>query len=127
MLSDTQAFSSFAVDDLEKAHDFYGGTLGLRTTRHDRFPLLTLHLEGGCETKVYERPDFTPATYTVLNFVVDDIEAAVDALAAKGLTFERYDGLGQDEKGIARGNGPSIAWFTDRARNILAVLEEAKP
>ncbi len=124
MLADTRAFSGFAVDDLEQAAQFYGETLGLRTTRHDAMPLLTLHLAGGRDTIVYEKPDFEPATYTILNFAVDDVDAAVDGLAARGVRFERYDGFAQDEKGIARGQGPDIAWFKDPAGNVLAVLRE---
>lgn len=125
MFTDTKAFSGFAVDDLHRACAFYGETLGLRTTLHDDMPLLTLHLAGDRDTLVYEKPDFTPATYTILNFAVGDIDAAVEQLAAKGVRFERYEGFGQDEKGVARGDGgPPIAWFTDPAGNVLAVLEE---
>jgi hypothetical protein len=86
--------------------------------------LLSLHLAGGRDTLVYLKPDFQPATYTILNFQVDDIDEAVDGLAARGVTFERYEGFDQDDKGIARGNGPNIAWFKDPAGNILSVLEE---
>lgn len=124
MLSDSQTFSSFAVDDLEKAREFYAATLGLNTQSQDEMPLLELHLPGG-RVMLYEKPDFTPATYTVLNFAVEDLDAAVDGLMEKGVAFERYDGFGQDEKGIARGagGGPDIAWFRDPAGNILAVLQ----
>jgi hypothetical protein len=87
--------------------------------------LLSLHLAGGRDTLVYRKPDFEPATYTILNFQVDDIDQAVDGLAARGVTFERYEGFDQDDKGIARGNGPNIAWFKDPAGNILSVLEES--
>ena len=125
MFTDTTAFSGFAVDDLKRAHAFYGETLGLRTTLHDDMPLLTLHLAGDRDTMVYEKPDFVPATYTILNFAVDDVEPIVDGLAERGVRFERYDGFDQDEKGIARGNGPDIAWFKDPAGNILAVLAAA--
>ena len=125
MFADTKAFSGFAVDDLEKAHQFYGETLGLRTERYEGTPLLALHLAGDRDTIVYEKPDFTPATYTILNFAVDDVDAAVDQLTERGVTMERYDGFDQDEKGISRGNGPDIAWFKDPAGNILAVLMEA--
>jgi catechol 2,3-dioxygenase-like lactoylglutathione lyase family enzyme len=121
MFGDSTAFSGFAVDDLEKARRFYEETLGLRTSEENG--LLTLHLAGDRPTLVYPKPDFVPATYTILNFAVDDVERAVDELAARGVRFERYDGFDQDEKGIARGAGPPIAWFTDPAGNILAVLE----
>ena len=87
--------------------------------------LLTLQLAGGRDTLVYLKPDFEPATYTILNFVVDDIDSAVDALAARGVRFERYEGFDQDAKGISRDQGPSIAWFKDPAGNILAVLQES--
>ena len=123
MFANTKAFSGFAVDDLQKAREFYEGTLGLRVSEANG--LLTLHLAGGRDTLVYPKPDHTPATYTILNFPVDDIDEAVDAVAARGVSFERYDGLGQDEKGISRAEGgPYIAWFTDPAGNILSVLEE---
>jgi predicted enzyme related to lactoylglutathione lyase len=121
MLSDSKAFSGFAVDDLEKAKEFYSDTLGLRTSRVAD-DLLALHLADDRDTLVYEKADFTPATYTILNFPVDDIDEAVDALVARGVHFERYDGIEQDEKGVSRGT-PTIAWFTDPAGNILAVLE----
>ena len=120
MLADSKAFSGFAVDDLDKAREFYGDTLGLKTS--EEHGLMTLHLAGDRGTLVYPKPDFTPATYTILNFPVDDVEQAVDELTARGVQFERYDGSGQDEKGIMRGNGPDIAWFKDPAGNILSVL-----
>jgi catechol 2,3-dioxygenase-like lactoylglutathione lyase family enzyme len=122
MFEHTKAYSGFAVDDLAKAREFYEGTLGLRVSEGG--PGFTLHLSGGRDTLVYGKPDFTPATYTILNFPVDEIEAAVDELAARGVRFERYDGADQDEKGISRaGDGPLIAWFTDPAGNILSVHE----
>lgn len=125
MLTDTRAFSGFAAPDLDAAQAFYGQTLGIRVTR-DNEMLLTLHLAGGRDTLVYAKPDFEPATYTILNFAVDDIDSAVDGLSARGVRFERYDGFAQDEKGIARGpEGPPIAWFKDPAGNILAVLQDA--
>ena len=120
MFADTKAFSGFAVDDLERARAFYADTLGLRVS--EEHGLMTLHLTGGRDTLVYPRPGFEPATYTILNFAVDDVEAAVDALGERGVRFERYDGFDQDEKGIMRGNGPDIAWFKDPAGNILSVL-----
>lgn len=122
MFANTKAFSGFSVDDLEKARQFYGGTLGIRTS--EQYGLMTLHLAGGRDTLVYPKPGHTPASYTILNFAVDDIDKAVDELAARGVRFERYDGMGQDEKGINRAGGPYIAWFKDPAGNILAVLQE---
>ena len=122
MFADAKVFSGFAVDDLEKAREFYGGTLGLKTT--DENDLLTLHLAGGRDTLVYPKADHAPATYTILNFPVGDIDEAVDELAARGVRFERYDGFEQDAKGISRGEGPPIAWFTDPAGNVLSVLQE---
>jgi catechol 2,3-dioxygenase-like lactoylglutathione lyase family enzyme len=124
MFAETKAFSGFAVPDLEQAREFYGGTLGLNVSEDN--DLLILHLAGGRDTLVYPKPDHTPATYTILNFQVDDIDAAVDQLMRRGVQFERYDDFGQDEKGISRGqSGPPIAWFTDPAGNILSVLEDA--
>jgi catechol 2,3-dioxygenase-like lactoylglutathione lyase family enzyme len=122
MFADTKAFSGFAVDDLAKARAFYGDTLGLKTS--EEYGLMTLHLAGDRPTLVYEKPDHEPASYTILNFPVDDIDAAVDGLAARGVSFERYDGFGQDEKGIFRDEGPFIAWFKDPAGNVLSVLQE---
>ena len=121
MLGKTKAFSGFSVDDIEKARQFYGDTLGIDTS--EQYGLLTLHLAGGRDTLVYPKPDHTPAAYTILNFEVDDIDQAVDGLASRGVQFERYDGLGQDENGINRAGGPYIAWFRDPAGNILAVLQ----
>jgi catechol 2,3-dioxygenase-like lactoylglutathione lyase family enzyme len=121
MFADTQAFSGFAVDDVEQARQFYGETLGLEVS--EAHGLLTLHLAGDRPTLVYPKPDFVPATYTILNFPVEDVDAAVDELGARGVRFERYDDFDQDEKGIFRGGGPTIAWFKDPAGNVLAVLE----
>ena len=125
MFKDTKAFSGFAVDDLDKARAFYEDTLGLEVSTE--MGLLNLLLDGGARpTLVYPKPDFEPATYTILNFPVDDIDAAVDALTERGVAFEIYEGFGQDEKGIARSDeGPPIAWFRDPAGNILSVLEMA--
>ena len=126
MFGETKAFNSFAVDDVQKAREFYGDTLGLEATVLEEGPgLLTLRLSGERDTFVYQKDDFTPATYTILNFSVDDIDAAVDELTSRGVAFERYEGFDQDEKGIARGQGPNIAWFKDPAGNILAVLQES--
>ena len=122
MFAETNAFSGFAVPNLEEARAFYEGTLGLRVSQeHD---LLTLHLAGDRNTLVYSKPDHEPATYTILNFPVDDVETAVDALRKRGVQLERYEGIDQDERGISLDpNGPRIAWFTDPAGNIMSVLE----
>jgi catechol 2,3-dioxygenase-like lactoylglutathione lyase family enzyme len=123
MFTETKAFSSFATDDLAKARQFYGETLGLNLSSPDEEMLLSLEIAGERPTMIYLKPDFVPATYTVLNFPVDEIEAAVDELASRGVEFERYEGAEQDEKGISRGaGGPPIAWFKDPAGNILSVL-----
>jgi catechol 2,3-dioxygenase-like lactoylglutathione lyase family enzyme len=122
MFADTRAFSGFAVDDVEKAREFYGGTLGLRTSVSNG--IMTLHLVGDRDTIVYPKPGHHAADYTILNFQVDDIDYAVDQLAERGVRFEHYEGMGQDEKGINRAGGPYIAWFKDPAGNILAVLQE---
>ena len=123
MFADTKAFSGFATNDIEAARRFYGETLGIEVT--EEHGMLTLHLAGDRPTLIYPKPDFTPATYTILNFPVDDVEAAVDELSARGVEFERYEGFDQDDKGIARGQGPAIAWFKDPAGNILSVLESS--
>ena len=124
MFAKTTAFSGFAVPDLEAAEQFYGGTLGIDLTKGEMGNLV-LNLAGGRDTFIYEKPDFEPATYTILNFVVEDVDQAVDELTKKGVRFERYEGFDQDDKGIARGDeGPAIAWFKDPAGNILSVLED---
>ena len=124
MFANTKAFSGFAVDDLGQAREFYSTVLGLNTSL-PADQLLALHLAGDRDTLVYLKPDFVPATYTILNFPVDDIDQAVDELVARGVRLERYDGFDQDEKGISRaGDGPTIAWFKDPAGNILSVLQE---
>jgi catechol 2,3-dioxygenase-like lactoylglutathione lyase family enzyme len=122
MLADTKAYSGFAVDDIDKARDFYAGTLGLRTS--EEHGQMWLHLAGDRDTLVYSQPESTPASYTILNFEVDDIDRAVDELLARGVRFERYDHMTQDEKGVFRGEGPLIAWFKDPAGNVLSVLQE---
>jgi predicted enzyme related to lactoylglutathione lyase len=125
MLENSKAYSGFAVPDLDKALEFYGETLGLKTSVLDEENLIQIDLPGDRPVLVYKKPDFTPATYTILNFPVEDVEKTVDELSAKGITFERYDGFEQDEKGIDRsGPGGGIAWFTDPAGNILAVHGE---
>jgi len=122
MFEDTEAFSGFAVNDLDKAREFYGETLGLTVSELDG--LLGLKVAGSRDILIYPKPDHVPATFTILNFPVDDIDAAVDELVGRGVRFERYDGFDQDEKGIARGEGPYIAWFRDPAGNVLSVLQE---
>jgi catechol 2,3-dioxygenase-like lactoylglutathione lyase family enzyme len=122
MFENTKAFSGFSVDDVAQAKQFYGETLGLKVT--EEHGLLTLHIAGDRPTLIYPRPGHEPAAYTILNFPVDDIDAAVDALAARGVEFERYEGMEQDEKGVMREGGPYIAWFRDPAGNILSVLQE---
>jgi catechol 2,3-dioxygenase-like lactoylglutathione lyase family enzyme len=121
MLGESKAFSGFAVDDLEKAKAFYEDVLGLKTS--EEHGLMTLHLAGDRPTLVYPKPDHEPATYTILNFPVEDIDAAVDALMERGVAFEIYEESGQDEKGVMRQYGPPIAWFRDPAGNILSVLQ----
>jgi catechol 2,3-dioxygenase-like lactoylglutathione lyase family enzyme len=122
MFTNTQAYSGFAVDDIASAREFYGDTLGLRTS--ESYGLLTLHLAGDRDTLVYPKPDHAPATYTILNFPVDDIERAVDDLNGRGVELLRYEGFEQDERGISRDPaGPPIGWFTDPAGNVLSVLE----
>jgi len=120
MFEHTKAFSGFSVDDIPKARQFYGDTLGLRVS--EEHGMLHLHIAGDRDTLVYPKgPDHTPATYTILNFPVDDIDAAVDQLAARGVQFERLEGV--DEKGVFRDQGPPIAWFRDPAGNILSVIQ----
>ena len=122
MFADTEAFSGFSVSDIDEARKFYAETLGLRVT--EQYGLLTLRLAGGRDTLIYAKTDHTPANFTILNFRVDDIDAAVDELTSRGVSFERYEGMEQDAKGINRGGGPFIAWFTDPAGNILSVLQD---
>jgi catechol 2,3-dioxygenase-like lactoylglutathione lyase family enzyme len=123
VFADTKAFSGFSVDDVPAAQKFYGETLGIRVTEdHD---ILTLHLDGGARpTIAYPKGDaHEPASFTILNFPVDDVGATVDELTAKGVTFEKYEGMPQDENGVMRGNGPDIAWFKDPAGNVLSVIK----
>jgi catechol 2,3-dioxygenase-like lactoylglutathione lyase family enzyme len=122
MFENTKAFSGFSVDDVPEARKFYGETLGLRVS--EEHGLLWLHIAGEWNVLVYPKPDHTPATFTILNFPVDDIDEAVDELAGRGVRFERYDDSNTDEKGIYRGEGPLIAWFKDPAGNILSVLQQ---
>jgi predicted enzyme related to lactoylglutathione lyase len=120
MFKDNMAFSTFSADDIPRAKQFYGETLGLNV--EDQMDGLAVHLAGGGEVFIYPKDDHAPATFTVLNFAVDDIDDAVDRLSSAGVAFERYEGMEQDEKGINRGEGPDIAWFKDPAGNILSVL-----
>jgi len=132
MLDQSEAYSGFAVKDLGEAKEFYGEKLGLKTTVLDEENgLMQLDHAGGKTTLCYQQADSTPASYTILNFPVDDIDQAVDELSSKGVSFERYDDFPfeQDEKGIARGiaadQGPDIAWFKDPSGNVLSVLQES--
>jgi predicted enzyme related to lactoylglutathione lyase len=124
MLKNSRAFSGFSVNDLAAAKTFYGQTLGVDVTEENG--QLRLHLGGGATVVVYAKPNHAPASYTMLNFSVDDIERAVDELTAAGVRFERFDGITQDKKGIHRDQGPFIAWFTDPAGNILSVFQEKR-
>jgi predicted enzyme related to lactoylglutathione lyase len=121
MFKDTKAFSSFSVDDVPAAKRFYAETLGVNVT--DEMDGLGLHLAGGHEVFVYPKENHEPAAHTVLNFAVDDVDGAVARLTDAGVTFEQYEGMDQDEKGVMRVEGPAIAWFKDPAGNTLAVLE----
>ena len=123
MLGDSKAFNGFSANDIEKAKEFYGRTLGLKVSESNG--LLTLHLAGGNNVLIYPKPNHTPAKFTVLNFPVDDVDQAVDELTKRGVGFEIYDlpDIKTDKKGIMRGNGPTIAWFKDPAGNILSVIE----
>ena len=123
MLKDSKAFSGFSVDDIAKAKMFYGERLGLQVSESNG--MLTLRLAGDTAVLIYPKPNHTAATFTILNFPVDDIEKAVDQLSNVGVRFERYEGnMKTDAKGIFRGGGPLIAWFKDPAENILSVLQE---
>jgi catechol 2,3-dioxygenase-like lactoylglutathione lyase family enzyme len=129
MFQPRAAFSGFSVDDMQKAQDFYGGVLGLKVVKDAMG--LTLHLPGGATVFVYSKDNHQPATFTILNFVVDDIDGAVDALIAKGVRFEHYTDMpGTDARGIVRGiaskQGPDIAWFKDPAGNFISVLKEPR-
>ncbi len=124
MLKDSKAFSGFSVDDIPKAKAFYGDTLGIEVSESNG--MLHLHIAEGAEILIYPKPNHTPATFTILNFPVENIESVVDELTQRGVPFQHYEGdIKTDEKGIMRGNGPNIAWFTDPAGNILSVMEDA--
>jgi catechol 2,3-dioxygenase-like lactoylglutathione lyase family enzyme len=124
MFKNTKAFSGFSVNDIQKAKEFYSKTLGLEVS--ESHGLLKLHLAGGTTVLIYPKPNHTPATFTILNFPVDNVDEAVDKLTQRGVRFEVYNepNLKTDEKGVFRGGGPTIAWFKDPAGNILSVLEE---
>ena len=124
MLKDSKAFSGFSAGDIAKAKEFYSGTLGLDVS--ESHGLLTVHLAGGNNVLIYPKPNHVPATFTVLNFPVPDIDRAVDELAKRGVRFEQYDlpEIKTDRKGIKRGNGPTVTWFRDPAGNILSVIED---
>lgn len=128
MFKDTKAFSGFSVNDIGKAKEFYGQTLGLEVSEMDgeMSGLLNLHIAGGTKIFIYPKPNHTPATFTILNFPVDDVEAAVEELKRRGVRFEKYDEdeIRTDERGIHRGGGVEVAWFKDPAGNILSVFEE---
>jgi predicted enzyme related to lactoylglutathione lyase len=124
MLGESKATSGFAVDDMDRAKQFYEGTLGLRIEiLSEEFGVTALKLSGG-DVLMYLNAEMTPASYTMLNFEVDDIDAAVEGLEARGVSFERYDGFDHDEKGIVRGPGPQIAWFEDPSGNVISVLQQ---
>jgi catechol 2,3-dioxygenase-like lactoylglutathione lyase family enzyme len=125
MLANSKAFSGFSVNDVSEARKFYEATLGLRVSEDNG--MLTLHIAGGRDILVYPKDDHTPASFTILNFPVDNVESAVDELTRRGVRFERYPGMDadMDEKGIFRGGGPLIAWFTDPAGNVLSVIEDS--
>jgi predicted enzyme related to lactoylglutathione lyase len=124
MLTDSNGFSGFSANDIPKAKEFYGRTLGLKVSESNG--LLTLHLAGGNNVLIYPKPNHTPATFTVLNFPVNDVDQTVDQLTKRGVQFEIYDlpDIKTDKKGIMRGRGPTIAWFKDPAGNILSVLDQ---
>ena len=122
MFEKTKAFASYAVPDIDAARDFYGETLGLETSVNE-WGVLILSIEGSQDVMVYPKPDHAPAAFTVLNFPVEDIDQAVDALAERGVEMQRFQGFDHDDRGIVRGSGPTIAWFHDPAGNILSVVE----
>ncbi len=121
VLRDSAAFSGFSSNDIPKAKGFYAGKLGLDVTEANG--MLTLNLAGGKRVIIYPKPNHEPATFTLLNFPVKDVEQAVDSLTKAGVEFEHYEGMNLDTKGIMRNQGPTIAWFKDPAGNILSVIE----
>lgn len=133
MFKDTPAFSGFSVNDLDAAKEFYGEILGINVEQtglgSGPMDYLTLHFATGADVFIYPKDNHEPATFTILNFPVDDVDKAMDELIAKGISFEHYEGM-TDEKGVARGlsqdMGPDIAWFKDPAGNILSILNDGK-
>jgi catechol 2,3-dioxygenase-like lactoylglutathione lyase family enzyme len=123
MIDTSKAFSGFSVNDVPAARQFYEKTLGMTVAEQNG--MLQLTVAGGAQVLVYPKPNHEPASFTVLNFPVPDVESAVDELTSRGVSFLRYDGFDQDDKGIFRGGGPLIAWFTDPAGNVLSVVDEA--
>jgi catechol 2,3-dioxygenase-like lactoylglutathione lyase family enzyme len=124
VLTDSKAYSGFSVHDMDAARRFYTDVLGLRVSDVEMDGIFRLHLGSGASVLVYAKADHAPATFTVLNFPVPDVEAAVDQLADRGVTFERYENPPTDEKGIMRAGGPLIAWFTDPSGNVFSVIQE---
>ncbi len=124
MLSKSKATSGFAVKDIEAAREFYEGTLEVPVeVLAEEHGVTALKLAGG-DVLMYLNPEMTPASYTMLNFEVDDIDATVEALAERGVGFQRYEGFDHDEKGVVRGPGPQIAWFEDPSGNVIAVMQQ---
>lgn len=125
MLGESKATSGFAVRDIGQAREFYEGTLGVRVeVLAEEHGVTVLHLGGGYDVLMYLSADMTPPSYTILNFEVDDIDAAVEGLVERGVTFQRYEDFDHDEKGIVRGPGPQIAWFEDPSGNVISVLQQ---
>ena len=122
MFTPNGAFSGFSINDLDAAKKFYGETLGL-AVRENAMGFLNLELASGATVLAYVKPDHEPASFTIMNFEVDDVESAVDDLNARGVVTKIYDNIPDDDKGIMRGNGPDIAWFKDPAGNVLSVLK----
>ena len=122
MLSEAGAYSGIAVQDMAEARRFYAETLGVRTS--EEYGLMWLHHASDRRTLIYEQPSAEPASFTVLNFEVPDIDSAVDGLVERGVDFERFEGIEQDERGVFREEGPYIAWFKDPSGNVLSVLQE---
>jgi predicted enzyme related to lactoylglutathione lyase len=121
MFTTSAAFSGFSIHDSAAAKEFYSGVLGLTVTENS-MGFLELHLDSGAKVLAYVKPNHTPASYTILNFPVADVDAAVDELIARGVTMEKYEGMPQDDRGVMHGNGPDIAWFVDPSGNVLSVL-----
>ena len=121
MFSPSGAFSGFSINDLEAAKTFYGEVLGLTVTENE-MGFIELGLDSGAKVLAYVKPNHTPASYTILNFPVADVDAAVDELIARGVTMEKYEGMPQDDRGVMHGNGPDIAWFVGPSGNVLSVL-----